>query len=114
VIPSFPVGNETRLRFYFASRDLTEAELATFMAGGGLPAGIGKDPAGVISCVYTPAEGAEATAVATRDGVGEYHLVVTPEANQRGQWWWRGQGLNAESKPQVTTRDFSFNATRAF
>jgi hypothetical protein len=114
MISSWPVENETRLRFFFAVRELTDDEFERFMEGNGLPSGVGRDPGGTVNCVYQPPRGQEHTVVAVRDGVGEYHLVVVPTASQAGMWRWRGQGLNAEGEPQVSTQDFLFNATRSF
>lgn len=82
-------GNQTTLKFYFATRVLLAVEAEAFFAGLGLPAGVGFDPAKVL--LETTLEGAGPVVTEAgnvRDGVGEYHHPLTPEVE--GDLLWRG------------------------
>ena len=112
----YPTGNEIRCRFYFAIRELTTAEEATFLEGNGLPSGVGYDPHAV-ECIYEPPESKPATlegASVVRDAVGAYHVILTPEDIQTGLWRYRGRGVNTEGTAIATTPTGVFTAYKDF
>lgn len=83
------VGASETLRFSVTNRDLTAAELAAYVAGHGLPAGVGEDASTLKLEYQGPLDAAPTLSTAVvRDAVGEYHslLVGTVE----GVWRWRG------------------------
>jgi hypothetical protein len=108
----YPTGNEIRCRYYFATRDLTDTEEAAFFAGQGLPPGVGYDPPTVV-LIYTPPDSERKKlegANVTKDAVGAYHSILTPQDNEEGQWLYKGRGLNSESVAVATTKPVTFTA----
>ena len=89
---SLVAGGSGTIRYAATTRPLTEAEKATFIAGGGLPAGIGTE-AGVSSVTfeYQSAGSAWSTAAVVKDATGAYHSVVSPLV--QGALQWRAKGL---------------------
>ncbi len=94
---SVVLGNSVTFRWCFTTRALTEVEREAFVAGKGLPAGIGHDPTKV-KFEQTPEGGATTSTEAgvVKDAVGAYHYVLTPSTE--GTLRWRGLGLNGASE----------------
>lgn len=87
-------GNIIRVRFYFATRALTDSEKATFTGGGDLPAGVGVDPDTVKFDYKAPGAvlvtRTYPTAI-TKEKIGQYYTDIdtsTPLVD--GKWFWRG------------------------
>ena len=111
---TYPVGNVVLCRFAFTTRALTNAELATFLAGGGLPAGIGVTPA-TVSFDYAIGQAAKTTLTGsqiTTDATGAYHVNLN--VTTAGQWRYRGYGVDGSANPVACTPDVSFMAVRTF
>ena len=83
----YPVGQVVKCPFYFASRELTNTEYATFVAGGGLPTGVGIDPVSVLFR-YKLDNGPPTSTTPTKDAVGLYHATITVSAP--GDYEWQG------------------------
>jgi hypothetical protein len=112
-----PCGSRPTLRFAFPARELTEQELARFLAGEGLPNGVGVDPNIVFLEYQQPndskgkrKEGEEVV----RDGSGEYHVVMPVGMDAAGVWQWRGRGEDEDGSPFACTPPQSFDAYRTF
>lgn len=92
---AFPVGAIAQCPFYFASRQLTAQEYATFIAGGGLPAGVGIDPTTVL--FHYKLNGVVTSVTPTRDAAGLYHANITVAAP--GDYEWQGYGEDGGGNP---------------
>jgi len=90
--PALVAGSSGVFRYCSTTRALTAEEKATFLAGGGLPAGVGTE-AGVSSEVFEYQEPGAAwrTATVVKDGTGAYHSTV--QLPVQGDWLWRAKGL---------------------
>jgi hypothetical protein len=86
----YPLGAVVQCPFYFANRELTATETSTFLAGGGLPAGVGVDPASVLFHYKINGALPALTATTTKDATGLYHAVITP--TEAGDYEWQGYG----------------------
>lgn len=91
---TYDYGNVVRVLFSFTTRALTDAEKATFLAGGGLPAGTGIDPA-VVKFDYTAPGSSKATDTyptnVIKDATGSYHRDLdTTIVTGGGEWVYRG------------------------
>lgn len=86
-------GGAGTFRFCSTTRPLTEAERATFLAGGSLPAGVGAE-AGVTTVVfeYQLPGGSWTAGAVVKDATGAYHSTVSPLA--QGNLLWRAKGLS--------------------
>lgn len=94
VPPSLTAGATGVFRYCSTTRVLTAEEKATFLAGGGLPAGVGTET-GVSSVVFEYQEPGAPWQPGTvvKDATGAYHSNV-PLVVQ-GDWLWRAKGLGA-------------------
>lgn len=107
---SYPVGNLVRARFSFTTRELTDQEQAAYMAGDGLPDGIGTSPADVLAD-YQPSGGAVRTLEApdvVEDAEGAFHIIIT--ADGPGIWKYRGRGLDDDGNAIAATEWHVFQA----
>lgn len=92
------VGSSETVRFFNASRVLTVAEEAAFMAGGGLPAGVGVDASSVAAEYQSPvALEPTRTSSVVRAAAGEYHFAIV--GTVAGAWNVRGLPLDAGGVP---------------
>jgi hypothetical protein len=116
VLIRVPCGSQQKLRFGFPRRELTDAELETFEAGGSLPDGTGVDPPTVLLEFQKPHN--DQTEVVdigiVREATGEYHLVLPIDMDQDGTWQWRGRGEEEDGSPFACTPPQSFEAYRTF
>lgn len=96
------LGAVETFRFSLTTRSLTAAELATFVAGGGLPAGVGEDAA-VAKVEYQGPTDAEPTVstVVVHDSTGAYHSSLA--LNEEGVWRWRGLLYGGGGEPLSAT-----------
>lgn len=101
----YPVGAVVQCPFYFASRALTAEEYATFLAGGGLPAGVGVDPVTVM--FRYKLNGVTVNVAPVKDATGLYHAVIP--VTQAGDYEWQGYGEDAGGNPfaAMTPRHFT-------
>jgi hypothetical protein len=114
-VSEFPVGSQVTYRFYFATRPLNATEEERFIAGFGLPSGVGFDPTTVFADVQQPGETAPKTragAEVVKDAVGAYHTIILVAAD--GLYYCRGRGQNSLGEPVAATPDHAFSGTRTF
>lgn len=110
---TWPVGNVVICRFCFGNRNLTPAEIAAFVAGNGLPAGVGVDQP-VVECELELPTGSGWTeqiltgASVVHDALGEYHVLVT--AANPGTYSYRGFSVDGGGNPLASSRKMSFTA----
>lgn len=97
---TYPVGTVVETPFYFATRALTAEEIATFEAGGGLPAGVGSDPA-IVLYHYRLNGNAPVSVSAVKDATGLYHALITVAAP--GNYKWQGYGQDNLGNPVAAT-----------
>lgn len=110
---SYPSGSVIICRFAFTYQPLTAAQLATFLAGNGLPSGQGVAPSAVLFDI-TPPDQETQTLTGGQivvDGTGAYHAAV-PVINH-GIWSYRGYGQDGIGNPVVATPTNSFRVTRS-
>ena len=84
-----------RVRFAFPNRALTDAEKATYVAGGNLPGAVGFDPA-VVKFDHKAPDASSTTTLTFPTGIvkettGQYYydLDTTP-VTKDGDWFYRG------------------------
>lgn len=99
----YPVGNQVVLRFYFGSRPLTTAEKAQYLAGNGLPAGVGQDQT-TVKCDVTNPTGVTTTLSGgsiIHDATGAYHAIFTLAL--KGTHEYQGYSLDGSNNPVART-----------
>lgn len=105
-VPTVPVDSLIECLFCFTSRTLSAQETQTFLAGGGLPSGVGVDPATVLFDYQAPASSlitltAASVPPVVRDAAGAYHVELVVQTP--GLWWFRGRGLDSSADPLAAT-----------
>jgi hypothetical protein len=99
----YPVGNQVECLFAFTNRPLTEQERIAFLAGNGLPVGVGIDQTTVMMD-YKLNDGTSTTlsgASIGQDATGAYHAVITLTAP--GSWTYRGYSVDGGGNPVAAT-----------
>ncbi len=95
------IGTKVTARVAFTKRELTAAELATYVAGGGLPVGVGVDQFTAKAETEPPGDAATTTVSLAHDGTGEYSFTLTLDAF--GIYRWRGVGKDNTGKQTAAT-----------
>ncbi len=104
----YPVGNQVECFFCFTNRALTPAEQATFLSGGGLPAGVGVAQT-TVKFQYRINGG---TAVlltggsVVNDATGAYHAIIT--VTEAGDYEYQGFSLDSGGNPVAATWPIHF------
>ena len=107
----YPVGNQVELLFAFTTRALTPTEYATFISGGGLPAGVGQNQT-TVKCNYSVNGGPWTTlsgAQVINDATGAYHSIIT--LSEQGDVRYYGFSLDAGNNPVAATVTNHITAT---
>jgi hypothetical protein len=102
-VNEYPVGNQVECLFAFTTRPLTEQERNAFLAGSGLPAGVGIDQTTVMMD-YKLNDGTPTTlsgASIIHDAAGAYHAVITLAT--RGSWKYHGYSVDGGGNPVAAT-----------
>ena len=111
---TYPVGAVAVCRFAFTLRQLTTLELARFLAGAGLPSGVGSSPNTVLFNYWAGGEVKTQLTTSTtppivQDATGAYHVnlpITVP-----GPWYYQGIGQDGSGNPVGATRRYLFQAT---
>jgi hypothetical protein len=103
---TWPLGSVVICRFAITFQPLTDAQLATFISGQGLPNGAGVDPAAALfdfahDGLWTLGLTSVSTPPVVRDAAGAYHVALP--ATARGLWTYRGYGQDGSGNPLAST-----------
>lgn len=103
---TWPLGSVVLCRFAITFQPLTDAQLATFIAGLGLPNGAGVDaPVPLFDFAqngrWTLGLTSSSTPPVVRDATGAYHVALP--ATERGLWTYRGYGQDGSGNPLAST-----------
>lgn len=99
----WPVGNQVECLFCFTTRVLTEQEEDAFLAGQGLPQGVGVDQTAVF--MDWKVNGGAVTTLSggsvIHDGTGAYHGIITVAV--AGTYEYRGYSKDGSSNAVAAT-----------
>jgi hypothetical protein len=102
----YPVGNVVECRFCFTNRALTLGEDLAFLAGGGLPAGVGVDQTTVTFHYAVNNAATVTTTVSAHDTTGAYHGMIT--VTEPGDYRYWGSSVDGSSNPVAATQSNHF------
>lgn len=101
----YALGNIVTLRFCFTLRPLTTTEQAAFLAGQGLPDGVGVDQP-VVSVVWGPENTTITGSGVSHDATGAYSAQVTPAA--AGLYGYKGYATGLDGSAIAATLPAGF------
>jgi hypothetical protein len=118
----YPKGNVIICRWPFVQQPLSESQLATFIAGGGLPATVTTTDPAVVLFDWIDSSGVKRTLTGVdnpvdgvtiiKDAPGQYHAAVpVPDSAAAGDWKYRGYGQDGSGNPIAASGWMSFEAT---
>jgi hypothetical protein len=108
---TYAVGNQIECLFAFTDRPLTSVEQQAFLAGNGLPPGVGLDQI-TVKMDWKLNDGPTTTLAdgqILHDAPGAYHAIITTAA--AGSVEYRGYSLDGAGNPLASTPAYTFAVT---